>query len=230
MAPRDEWQQKRIFEFFHAAAPYRILYADDLALLGRNPANQICRLYFVEAQTACGTLTSPSRGPISICFEDDVNFLVKYADNPFLPQLRAAGMPQMESAVYGNHVRTPARPAYPFGLAQAVGAMEDRIRVALNDAANYASLGDLYLFEMNWITKAIGCYEKAEALAPNQLEYRWRFYLTFTSTTPVPPKCWQSSNFFQSICRTTGIHALGMSITKGSTSSAIQEILARSVF
>ena len=27
---------------------------------------------------------------------------------------------------------------------------------------------------MDWITKAIGCYEKAEALAPDDLRYRWR--------------------------------------------------------
>jgi hypothetical protein len=27
---------------------------------------------------------------------------------------------------------------------------------------------------MNWITKAIAWYEKAEELAPNELKYRWR--------------------------------------------------------
>ena len=32
------------------------------------------------------------------------------------------------------------------------------------DATNYAALGDLYLFEMNWLTKAIEMYERAEAL------------------------------------------------------------------
>lgn len=174
VAPRDEWQQKRIFEFFHAAAPYRILYADDLALLVPQPGKSNLPFVLRRGTDRLWYVDEPKSWTYFHRFEDDVNFLAKYADNPFLPQLRAAGMPQMESAVYGSHVRTPARPAYPFGLAQAVGAMEDRMRVAPNDAANYASLGDLYLFEMNWITKAIACYEKAEALAPDQLEYRWR--------------------------------------------------------
>ena len=107
-------------------------------------------------------------------YEDDVNFFVKYADNPFLPRLQVLRLPHMERAIYDGHVGTPARSPYPFALAQAVKTLEDRIRAAPKDAANDAALGDLYLFEMNWITKAIACYEKAEALAPNELKYRWR--------------------------------------------------------
>lgn len=171
--PRDEWQQKRIFEFFEAAAPYRLLYANDLALLVPQPGKSNLPFVLRRGTDRLWYVDEPKSWTYFHRFEDDVNFLVKYADNPFLPQLRAAGMPHMETAVYGNHASTPARPAYPFGLAQAVNSMEARIRTS-NDAATYASLGDLYLFEMNWITKAIACYEKAEALAPNQFEYRWR--------------------------------------------------------
>jgi tetratricopeptide (TPR) repeat protein len=172
--PRDESQQKRIFEFFQAAAPYRLLYAKDLALLVPQPGKSNLPFVLRRGTDGLWYVDEPKSWTYFHRFEDDVNFLVKYADNPFLPHLRAAGMPHMESAIYGNHVRTPARPAYPFALAQAVDAMENRIRAAPNDAATHASLGDLYLFEMNWITKAIACYEKAEALAPNELEYHWR--------------------------------------------------------
>jgi predicted Zn-dependent protease len=107
-------------------------------------------------------------------FEDDVNFHVKYADNPFLPELRALGVPNMDRAIYGNHVPTPPRSAYPFALGKMLDSLEERARAAPNDAVNHAALGDLYLFEMNWITKAIASYERAAALAPNELGYRWR--------------------------------------------------------
>jgi len=63
---------------------------------------------------------------------------------------------------------------YPYSLAAAVQVLEDRIRSAPQDAANHAALGDLYLFETNWLSRAIASYETAAALAPRDLEYRWR--------------------------------------------------------
>jgi tetratricopeptide (TPR) repeat protein len=107
-------------------------------------------------------------------FEDNVNFFVKYSDNPFLGALRALNVPNTGRAIYGDHVPTPALRAYPFSIEAAVKAHEAIIREAPNDATRYAALGDLYLFEMNWLTKAIALYEQAATLAPNELAYRWR--------------------------------------------------------
>ena len=56
----------------------------------------------------------------------------------------------------------------------AVRSLEARIRAAPQQAANYAALGDLYLFEANWISKAIAAYETASALAPAEPAYHWR--------------------------------------------------------
>ena len=71
-------------------------------------------------------------------------------------------------------MRTPALPAYPFDLAAAVAAGEERLRAQPDVAAHYAALGDLYLFEMNWLGRATELYERAAALAPDDLDYRWR--------------------------------------------------------
>jgi cytochrome c-type biogenesis protein CcmH/NrfG len=57
---------------------------------------------------------------------------------------------------------------------EAIQALEARIRAAPQEAANYAALGDIYLFEANWISKAIAAYEKASALAPGEAAYHWR--------------------------------------------------------
>ena len=174
VVPRDEGQQRRIFEFLEAAAPYKLLYANDLALIVPQPGKSNLPIVLRRGTDGLWYVDEPKTWTYFHRFEDDVNFFVKYADNPFLPQLQALAMPHMEGAIYDDHVGTPPRRAYPFGLAQAVKTLEDQIRTAPNDAANHAALGDLYLFEVNWITRAITCYETAQALAPNELKYRWR--------------------------------------------------------
>ena len=72
------------------------------------------------------------------------------------------------------NVGTPPLAAYPFSLQAAVRTLEDRIREDPRSAANYAALGDLYLFEANWLSKAIAAYETASELAPTERGYRWR--------------------------------------------------------
>jgi tetratricopeptide (TPR) repeat protein len=174
VVPRDKAQQRRIVEFFEAAAPYQWLYAEDLALVVPQPGKSNLPVVLRRGTNGLWYVDEPEAWTYFHRFEDDVNFFVKYADNPFLPQLQALRIPHMDRAIYDGHVRTPPRSAYPFALAQALKVLEGRIGAAPNDAANYAALGDLYLFEMNWITKAIAWYEKAAALAPNELRYRWR--------------------------------------------------------
>jgi len=69
------------------------------------------------------------------------------------------------------------------GPRSAVRDGEQRIRKAPDVAANYAQLGDLHLFEMNWLTPAVELYEKAIALAPSELAYRWRLMDMYLNTS-----------------------------------------------
>jgi len=174
VVPRDEAQQRRIYEFLQAAAPHRLVYADDLALLVPQPGKSNLPVVLRRGTDGLWYVDEPKAWTYFHRFEDDVNFYVKYADNPFLSELRALRIPNAERVIYANHARTAVRPGYPFALEQMANALETRIRATPDDASGYAALGDLYFFEMNWITKAIASYEKAEALAPNELEYRWR--------------------------------------------------------
>jgi tetratricopeptide (TPR) repeat protein len=174
VVPRDEAQQKRIFEFLQAATPHRLLYAGDLALVVPQPGKSNLPIVLRRGTDSLWYVDEPKAWTYFHRFEDDVNFHVKYGDNAFLPGLRALGLANADRAIYADHVSTPARPAYPFGLAQQVKALEQQVDAAPNDPAGRAALGDLYLFEMNWITKAIDWYEKAEALAPDELAYHWR--------------------------------------------------------
>jgi len=174
VVPRDAAQQKRIFEYLAAAAPHRVLYAKGLALAVPQPGKSNLPIVLRRGSDGLWYVDEPKSWTYFHRFEDNVNFYVKYGDNPFLVQLRGLGVPNMAQAIYGDHVATPDPPAYPFALARRLQSLEQRTHAAPSDAAGYAALGDLYIFEMNWITKAIAAYEKAQALAPNELAYRWR--------------------------------------------------------
>ncbi len=183
IVPRNEEQQLRVSASFRSAGLERILFAGGFGLAiprsgGSNLPIVLRRgsdnLWYVDEAKAWSYFHR---------FEDNTNFFVKYADNPFLPALRSEGVAGMESAIYGTHVRTPAAPAYPFSLADAVQAGEAKILAAPGAADSYAALADLYLFEMNWLTRALGLYERASALAPEDLTYRWRLVDLYLNTS-----------------------------------------------
>ncbi len=174
VVPRNGAQLQRIHESFVAAGEYRLLFARDLGLAVPGPGGSNLPIVVRRGADGLWYVDEPKAWTYFHRFEDDTNFLVKYADNPFFAGLRALGVPNMTAAIYGNHAQTPTPPSYPFSIAAAVLAAEDAIRAAPAVAANYARLGDLYLFEMDWLSRAIDQYERASALAPDNLAYRWR--------------------------------------------------------
>ena len=183
VVPRNEEQQLRINDYFTSAGSYRLLFAGSLGLAVPGPGKSNLPIVLRRGSDGLWYVDEAKSWTYFHRFEDDVNFFVKYADNPFFPALRAERVPDMDWAVYGDHVGTPAPPPYPFALDSAVQAGEARIRGAPTVAANYADLGDLYLFEMNWLTRALDLYEKAAALAPEELPYRWRLVDLYLNTS-----------------------------------------------
>ncbi len=183
VVPRNEEQQMRISEFFASAGPYRLLFADGLGLAVPGPGRSNLPFVLRRGTDGLWYVDEPKSWTYFHRFEDSVNFSVKYADNPFLAALRSEHVPNMDGAVYGNHVGTPPLRAYPFALTAAVQAAEARIRDAPGAAANYADLADLYLFEMNWLTRALELYEKAAGLAPENMAYRWRLVDLYVNTS-----------------------------------------------
>jgi len=174
VVPRDESQQRRIAQFYRAAAPYQVLFAGDLALVVPRPDHSNLPMVFRRGTDGLWYVDEAKSWTYFHRFEDNVNFFVKYGDNPFLGALRALSLPNMGRAIYGAHVSTPPLAAYPFSLQAAVRKLEDQIHQDPRRAANYAALGDLYLFEANWLSKAIAAYETASELAPTERTYRWR--------------------------------------------------------
>ncbi|HME37482.1 MAG TPA: TPM domain-containing protein [Steroidobacteraceae bacterium] len=174
VVPRDQAQQQRIAEFFRAAAPHRLIYAGDLALAVPQPDHSNLPFVLRRGTDNLWYVDEAKSWTYFHRFEDSANFFVKYSDNPFLGKLRALKLPNLDAAIYGDHVGTPAMPAYPYSLAAAIRTLENKIREAPGEAANHAALGDLYLFEADWLSQAIASYERASSLAPRELAYRWR--------------------------------------------------------
>jgi hypothetical protein len=183
IVPRNEEQQLRIKDYFRSAGAYRLQFAGDLALAVPGPGKSNLPLVLRRGTNQLWYIDEAKSWTYFHRFEDDTNFFVKYADNPFLPMLRAEHVPNMQAAIYGGHVGTPSPRAYPFELVAAVQDDEARIRAAPAVAANYANLADLYLFEMNWLTRALELYEKAAALQPDELGYRWRLVDLYLNTS-----------------------------------------------
>jgi hypothetical protein len=183
IVPRNEEQQLRISNFFSSAGPYRLLFAGDLGLAVPGPGKSNLPFVLRRGSDGLWYVDEAKTWTYFHRFEDDVNFFVKYSDNPFLAALRGQHAPNMDQAVYGNHVGSPAVRDYPFSLAEAVRAGEAKIRAAPAVAANYAELADLYFFEMNWLTRALDLYERAAALAPEELAYRWRLVDLYLNTS-----------------------------------------------
>jgi hypothetical protein len=174
VVPRDESQQQRIAEFYRSAAPYRVLFADDVALAVFQPNHSTLPIVLRQGADRFWYVDEAKSWTYFHRFEDSTNFFVKFSDNPFLGALRSLNLPNMERAIYGAHVGTPSSPPYPFSLQAPVRALEEKIRNNPQSAADYAALGDLYLFEANWLSRAIAAYERASDLAPTEPAFRWR--------------------------------------------------------
>jgi tetratricopeptide (TPR) repeat protein len=107
-------------------------------------------------------------------FEDGNDFFPKYDDLPFLKELVSMEHPHSNQPLYP--VPTPPVISYPFSLSEHIATLERKIE---SDPANdkiYAELGEVYLFEMDWIRKALEFFEKAASLNPQKAEYHWRLY------------------------------------------------------
>ena len=183
IVPRNEEQQLRISEYLQSAGVDRLLYSGSLALAVPGAGKSNLPVVLRRGSDNFWYVDEAKAWTYFHRFEDNTNFFVKYADNPFLQALRAEHLPGMESAIYGAHVGTPALPDYPFVLGAAVQAGEAKILAAPGAAANYAELADLYLFEMDWQARALELYEKASALAPQELAYRWRLMDLYLNTS-----------------------------------------------
>ena len=176
IAPRNEAQQQRVFRFYADAAPRQMIRLPAWALAVFRPGVPNLPIVLRRASSGAWLVDEPKAWTYFHRFEDGIDFLPKYDDLPFLAGLRELAHPNAGKPMYVNRVRTPAPPPYPFSLAETVAELDAAIRDHPDDHRPYAALGELYLFEMNWISRSLPLFERAATLAPNRLDYQWRLY------------------------------------------------------
>jgi len=176
IVPRSQAQQLRVFSFYDRAMPYRLVRLDGWALAVFRPGVPNLPIVLRRGDGGRWLVDEPKAWTYFHRYEDGIDFLPKYDDLIFLPALRQLGVPNARNPIYRGRVRTPPAQAYPFSLAAALAARERAIRDRPNDHRLYAAAGELYLFEVNWISRSIELFERAAALAPDRLDYQWRLY------------------------------------------------------
>jgi tetratricopeptide (TPR) repeat protein len=176
IVPRSEAQQLRVFRFYDQAMPYQLIHLDAWSLAVFRPGVPNLPIVLRRADGGRWFVDEPKAWTYFHRYEDGIDFLPKYDDLLFLPALRQIGQPNARNAIYRGRARTPAGPAYPFPLTGTVAEQERAIQERPTDDHLYASLGELYLFEVNWISRSLAMFERAATLAPDRLDYQWRLY------------------------------------------------------
>jgi len=176
IVPRNEAQQQRVFHFYAEAMPSYITRLPAWSLVVFRPGVPNLPIVLRRGGSGLWFVDEPKAWTYFHRYEDGVDFLPKYDDLPFLAGLRQLGQPNADNPIYRGRVRTPPARPYPFSLGRAVAEFESAIQEHPQDAQRYAALGELYLFEVNWISRSLEMFERAAMLVPDRLDYQWRLY------------------------------------------------------
>ncbi len=183
LVPRNAAQQHRVFGYFQKALPYRLTTADGLGLAVFQPGVPNLPIVLRAGKNGLWYVDEPKSWTYFHRFEDGTDFFPKFDDLPLLSALRQTRQPHANDAIYKHRVRTPQVPAYPVSLEKTVQQLEDQIRREPTNSQLYAALGDVYFFEMNWLSRTLEMYETASRLAPERLDYRWRLVDLYLNTS-----------------------------------------------
>lgn len=176
VVPRSRAQQRRVRDYYQKAMPYRIYSRGDLGVALFRPG--VANLPVVLRRSGEGLwyVDEPKSWTYFHRWEDGTDFFPKYDDLPLLSALREHGHPNADKPIYRGRASTPRPLRYPFSLIDAVTDLERRARADAQNPEWPARLGEIYIFEIDWLSKAIESFETASRLAPERLEYRWRLF------------------------------------------------------
>jgi TPM domain len=183
LVPRNAAQQHRVFSYFQKALPYQVFTAGGLGLVVFQPGVPNLPIVLRQGQDGLWYVDEPKSWTYFHRYEDGIDFFPKFDDLPLLGALRQTRQPNADHPIYKRRVRTPEVPPYPVSLEKTVAQLEQRIRNDPTDAQLYATLGDVYFFEMNWLSRTLDAYQTAARLAPDRLEYRWRLVDLYLNTS-----------------------------------------------
>ena len=183
ITPRNSAQQQRVFEYYMKAFPYQMTFEGNLGLVIFKTGVPNLPIVLRKGSDGLWYVDESKAWTYFHRWENENDFVPKFDDLPLWHAYEKTGHPGLKRVAYRGRVKTPMPPAYPFHLVRAVGELESQIQRDPRNDRYYAELGELYFFEMNWVTRALESFEKASALAPDRLDYRWRLVDLYIQTS-----------------------------------------------
>lgn len=172
--PRGAAQQRRIFQYYRKAMPYRIIERGPLALAVFRVGVPNLPIVLRRMPDGLWYVDEPKAWSWFDRYEDGDDFFVKSYSTPFYPELLAVHHPGALGCKYGDRLTTPPLPPEGVGLDDYI---EERERGVYRDPLNakaYAELGDAYFHETGSVLKALRAYKEASRLDPTNRSYRWQ--------------------------------------------------------
>src|SRR5262249_34393446 len=173
---RNEAQQLRVARYYERAEPRRLIRGDPLALVVFQPGVANLPIVLRHGTDGLWYVDEPKAWTYFQRFENAVDFYPKYQNLPWLSELRRLEYANAYRPVFRGRVEMPVPRPYPFSLTTAVAELEKQIAERPNDDRLYAKLGEIYLFEINWMSKSLEMFERAAKLAPDRPEYQWGLF------------------------------------------------------
>lgn len=181
VVPRNAAQQRRISAYYQKALPYRLYSTPDLGAAVFRPGTSTLPIVLRRSQDGLWYIDEPKSWTYFHRFEDNSDCFQKYDDLPFTSTLSSENLP----ILYRGRVPTPRPMPYPSSLVEVIRRMEEIARRRPDDSENFAAVGNVYLFEINWISRAIENFEKAAVLSPKRMDYHWRLYDLYINNSEV---------------------------------------------
>lgn len=176
IVPRTRAQQERVYSYFQKASPPEIFVNQSIAVAAFQPGVANLPIVFRLGSDGLWYVDEPKSWTYYHRFENSNDLFTKYSSTPFLNELAKMKHPQAKNSVYRNYVGLPKAPEYPYSLEKVVNEYEAKMQRNSKNPETFATLGELYLFEVNWLSKAVEMFQTAERLAPENLAYHWRLF------------------------------------------------------
>jgi tetratricopeptide (TPR) repeat protein len=174
LVPRTGEQQKRTEKSYRRAGSRQFEIEGDFGLVVFKPGLPNAPIVLRRQPNGTWLVDEVRAQAYFYRFDDSPDFYPKYDDLPVRNALLRTNHPNAQKPVYRNRVRTPSPNLADLGTE--VVRLENAAAQSPRSALAQARLGEFYLFELYWLTRAKKHFDRAARLEPSNPDYHWRLY------------------------------------------------------
>jgi hypothetical protein len=173
---RNSAYQKRTFEFYQKALPYKIYENENKTLAAAifKKGHPVWPIYLRKNQAGEWLIDEAKSWAYTHLFENGTDAFQKSEDHPFIFAWKEAKRYSQENVLYFKRVKTPELNPNLTNLFDQIYHLENNIKNEPNSVNNYIALADSLYFEAYWISAAKDLYLKALSIDSSRDDLRWR--------------------------------------------------------